>query len=104
MGRTAPPTATSASEKSPSPGRREGDGRGDRGEVSGGGPLTLLAQPLRQLRWRILQELLQVPPGAGGQQMVVGLIALIAVGEERLLPGDVRLQRGDGVHAEALGV
>src|SRR3954449_4008345 len=28
---------TTASAKSPSPGRREGDGRGDRGEVSGGG-------------------------------------------------------------------
>src|SRR3954468_8917810 len=31
------PKGTSASAKSPSPGRWEGDGRGDRGEVSGGG-------------------------------------------------------------------
>src|SRR4051794_11928490 len=31
------PTSTIASAKSPSPGRWEGDGRGDRGEVSGGG-------------------------------------------------------------------
>src|SRR3954451_5908534 len=32
-----PPTSTTASAKSPSPGRWEGDGRGDRGEVPGGG-------------------------------------------------------------------
>src|SRR3954454_7176705 len=31
------PTSTIASAKSPSPGRWEGDGRGDRGEVSAGG-------------------------------------------------------------------
>src|SRR4051812_26765901 len=44
-------TSTTAPAKSPSPGRREGDGRGDRGEVSGGGPLLLqpdLPQPLLQ--------------------------------------------------------
>src|SRR4051812_1311222 len=33
----ADPIGTTASAKSPSPGRWEGDGRGDRGEVSGGG-------------------------------------------------------------------
>src|SRR3954464_283241 len=37
MVRTAHPTCATASAKSPSPGRWEGDGRGDRGEVSGGG-------------------------------------------------------------------
>src|SRR3954462_15033844 len=34
--RTTPPTSTTATAASPSPGRWEGDGRGDRGEVSGG--------------------------------------------------------------------
>src|SRR3954467_13063036 len=32
-----PPTSTTAPTESPSPGRWEGDGRGDRGEVPGGG-------------------------------------------------------------------
>src|SRR4051794_17210530 len=35
-----PPTSNTASTASPSPGRWEGDGRGDRGEVSGGGQGT----------------------------------------------------------------
>src|SRR4051795_8497365 len=39
------PTATIASTAFPSPGRREGDGRGDRGEVSGGGALERLRRP-----------------------------------------------------------
>src|SRR3954447_26283112 len=51
---------TTASAKSPSPGRREGDGRGDRGEVSGGGsslPQIRLPAPPQNRRPDLIPEL-----------------------------------------------